>query len=65
MTTISKNNMKAKGYFKTVEGDRFYIKPIRGGYWAVMNKLDKSRESLCITKEEAENLASELNALRR
>lgn len=56
--------MKAKGYFKTVTGDRFYVKPIRGGYYGVYNKLDMSLESLCLSKEEADNTAIELNNLR-
>ncbi|MDQ8748390.1 hypothetical protein [Elizabethkingia miricola] len=57
--------MKATGYFKTVKGERFYIKAIRGGYFGVYNKLDMSLESLCLTKVEAEELARELNNLRK
>ncbi|WP_291028241.1 hypothetical protein [Dysgonomonas sp. 37-18] len=57
--------MKAIGYFKTVTGDRFYVKPIRGGYYGVYNKLDMSLESLCLSKEEADNTAIELNNLRK
>lgn len=57
--------MKAVGYFKTVTGDRFYVKPIRGGYYGVYNNLDKSLESLCLSKEEADNMATELNSLRK
>lgn len=57
--------MKAIGYFKTVTGDRFYIKPVRGGYYGVYNKLDMSLESLCLSKQEAENTALELNNLRK
>ena len=57
--------MKAIGYFKTVTGDRFYIKPVRGGYYGVYNKLDMSLDSLCLSKQEAENTALELNNLRK
>lgn len=57
--------MKATGFFKTVTGDRFYIKSIRGGYFGVYNKLDMSLESLCLSKQEAEDLAKELNDLRK
>lgn len=57
--------MGAKGYFKTVTGDRFYIKPVRGGYYGVYNKLDMSLESLCLSKDEAERMAFELNSLRK
>lgn len=57
--------MKAMIYQKVVEGERFYVKPIRGGYWAVMNRLDKSTEALEISKEKAEKLADELNGLRK
>ncbi|GHT60487.1 hypothetical protein FACS189451_00630 [Bacteroidia bacterium] len=54
--------MKA-GYFKTVEGEKFTAVAERGGYWKVRNNLDMSMEALCITKEEAEKTAAELNAL--
>lgn len=57
--------MGAIGYFKTVTGDRFYIKPVRGGYYGVYNKLDMSLESLCLSKDEAERMAFELNSLRK
>lgn len=44
--------------------NEFYIKPIRGGYWGVYDGYDKSLASLEITKEAAERLAEELNAVR-
>ncbi len=53
-----------KGFFKEVTGPRFYVKPIRGGYWGVYNKLDRSLESLCLSQNEAEDLAKELNEIR-
>lgn len=57
--------MKTMNYEKAVKGERFYVKPIRGGYWAVMNRLDMSMESLEMSKEKAEKLADELNGLRK
>lgn len=57
--------MKAIIYEKKVTGDKFYVKPTKGGYYAVMNRLDHSREALVVSKEDAEKLAAELNGLRR
>ena len=56
-----------KGYFKEVIviGERFYTKKVRGNYWGVYNRLDKSLESLCISKEEAEAECEKLNGLRK
>ena len=56
-----------KGYFKEVIviGERFYTKKVRGNYWGVYNRLDKSLESLCISKEEAKAECEKLNGLRK
>ena len=56
-----------KGYFKEVIviGERFYTKKVRGNYWGVYNRLDKSLESLCISKEEAKAECEKLNVLRK
>ena len=57
--------MKATIKEVIVVGDRFYIKKVRGNYWGVYNRLDKSLESLCISKEEAEAECEKLNQLRK
>ena len=57
--------MKATIKEVIVVGDRFYIKKVRGNYWGVYNRLDKSLESLCISKEEAEAETKKLNELRK
>ena len=57
--------MKATIKEVIVVGDRFYIKKVRGNYWGVYNRLDKSLESLCISKEEAEAECDKLNGLRK
>lgn len=44
--------------------NEFYVKPIRGGYYAVINGYDYSMESLEVSKENAEKLCRELNELR-
>ena len=56
-----------KVYFKEVIviGERFYTKKVRGNYWGVYNRLDKSLESLCISKEEAKAECDKLNGLRK
>ena len=56
-----------KGYFKEVIviGERFYTKKVRGNYWGVYNRLDKSLESLCISKDEAKAECEKLNGLRK
>lgn len=57
--------MKTIIYEKKVTSDRFYVKPIRGGYYAIINRLDHSTETLEVSKEAAEKLAAELNSLRK
>lgn len=55
--------MKAERYFKTVEGNKFYVKQIRG-YYYIINRLDMSHEAMCIpTKEQADKMCAELNGL--
>lgn len=44
--------------------NEFYVKSIRGGYYAVINSYDYSMESLEVSKEDAEKLCRELNELR-
>lgn len=44
--------------------NEFYVKKIRGGYYAVINGYDKSMESLEWDIERANKLAAELNESR-
>lgn len=57
-------DMKVQAYLKNHSKNAFYIKPLREGYYAVIDGYDKSMASLEISKEAAINKMSELNQLR-
>jgi hypothetical protein len=56
--------MKATGHIKTRENNNFYVKKIRGGYWAVIDRYTMGMESLETSEEAAKELANKLNELR-
>lgn len=64
--TKQQRDMKTTGYLKTVPSanERYYIKPIRLGCYGVYDSYDKSMSALCVSKEEAEKMKSELIAIK-
>ena len=56
--------MKVTAYIKEHKVNEFYVKRIRGGYYAVIDGYDKSLESLEISESAAVKVAAELNEMR-
>ena len=56
--------MKVQSYLKSHSKNEFYVKPIRKGYYAVINGYDKSMESLEVSEDAAIAKAEELNGMR-
>lgn len=56
--------MKVTAYIKEHEANEFYVKRIRGGYFAVIDGYDKSAASLEISEADAVRVAAELNEMR-
>ena len=56
--------MKVQSYLKNHRENEFYVKPLRKGYYAVIDGYDKSMASLEISEEAAINKMNELNDLR-
>lgn len=56
--------MKVQSYLKSHSKNEFYVKPIRKGYYAVINGYDKSMESLEIPEAAAIAKAEELTEMR-
>lgn len=56
--------MKVTAYLKEHKASEFYVKRIRGGYFAVIDGYDKSAASLEITEADAVRVAAELNEMR-
>lgn len=56
--------MKVTAYIKEHKANEFYVKRIRGGYYAVIDGYDKSAASLEISEADAVRVAAELNAMR-
>lgn len=56
--------MKVQSYLKRHSKNEFYVKPIRKGYYAVINGYDKSMESLEVSEAAAIAKAEELNDIR-
>lgn len=57
--------MKAIIVEKHKTNNDFYIKPIRGGYYMIIDRFDMDMAGLEDTKEAAEKLCEHLNELRR
>ena len=57
-------DMKVQAYLKNHSKNEFYVKPLRKGYYAVIDGYDKSMASLEISEEAAINKMNELNQLR-
>ena len=57
-------DMKVQAYLKNHSKNEFYIKPLRKGYYAVIDGYDKSMASLEISEKAAINKMNELNQLR-
>ena len=57
-------SMKVQAYLKNHSKNEFYIKPLKKGYFAVIDGYDKSMASLEISEEAAINKMNELNQLR-
>ena len=55
--------MNAVGYIKPREENPFYIKPVRGGYWVVINRYTMAMESLETSEAAAQKMADELNEI--
>lgn len=53
-----------KAFIKKHSKNEFYIKPVRGGYFAIINGYDMSIELLENSREEAEKMCEKLNDLR-
>ena len=53
-----------KAFIKKHSKNEFYVKPVRGGYFAVINSYDMNIESLESSRESAENVCRELNEMR-
>lgn len=53
-----------KAFIKNHSKNEFYVKSVRGGYFAVINGYDMSVESLETSRENAENICRELNEMR-
>lgn len=60
----TKKVMKVQAYLKNHSKNAFYVKPLRKGYYAVIDGYDKSTASLEISEEAAINKMNELNQLR-
>ena len=56
--------MKVQSYLKSHSKNEFYVKPIRKGYYAVINGYDKSMESLEVSEDAAIAKAEDLNGMR-
>lgn len=56
--------MKVQSYLKSHSKNEFYVKPIRKGYYAVINGYDKSMESLEVSEDAAIAKAEGLNGMR-
>lgn len=56
--------MKVQSYLKSRSKNEFYVKPIRKGYYAIINGYDKSMESLEVSEAAAIAKAEELNDIR-
>lgn len=56
--------MKVTAYINEHKANEFYVKRIRGGYYAVIDGYDKSAASLEISEADAVRVAAELNAMR-
>lgn len=56
--------MKVQSYLKNHSRNEFYIKPLKKGYYAVIDGYDKSMASLEISEEAALAKAEELNGMR-
>ena len=56
--------MKVQSYLKNHSKNEFYVKPVRKGYYAVINGYDKSMESLEVSEAAAIAKAEELNDIR-
>lgn len=56
--------MKVQSYLRSHSKNGFYVKPIRKGYYAVINGYDKSTESLEVSEAAAIAKAEELNDIR-
>lgn len=56
--------MKVQAYLKNHSKNEFYVKPIRKGYYAVINGYDKSMKSLGVSEAAAIAKAEELNDIR-
>ena len=52
-------------YIKQHKSNEFYVKRIRGGYFAVIDNYDKSMASLEVSEEAAIKIAAELNEMRQ
>lgn len=59
-----KNKIMAQIYLKEHKVNEFYVKQVRGGYFAVINGYDHSIESLETIMEAAENLCKKYNERR-
>lgn len=54
-----------EAYIKSHKANEFYVKPLRGGkYYAVIDGYDMSTASLEVSREAAEQMAEQLNAIR-
>lgn len=58
------NKIMAQIYLKEHKANEFYVKQVRGGYFAVINGYDHSIESLETIKEAAENICKKYNERR-
>lgn len=56
--------MKVQSYLKSHSKNEFYVRPIRKGYYAVINGYDKSMESLEVSEAAAIAKAEALNDIR-
>lgn len=56
--------MKVTACVKAHKANEFYVKRIRGGYFAVIDGYDKSAASLEISEADAVRVAAELNEMR-
>lgn len=52
-----------KAFIKKHSKNEFYVKPVRGGYFMVINGYDMSMESLEDSREDAEKLCKKLNEM--
>lgn len=56
--------MKVMAYMKEHKANEFYVKRVRGGYFAVIDGYSNGMESLECTEEAARRMAAELNEMR-